>query len=93
MLRRQSIPPTVPNEHLKIFFFFSSVRPRCAKWRNLGAERNADLADSYADVLRVAQRTRRTPAEFCMRSAQKPNKICDTFARFLAEICARSPSN
>ena len=36
------------------------------------------------------QRTRRTPAEFCMRSARKFNKSCSTFARFLAECWAIS---
>ena len=36
--------------------------------------------------MRVAQRTRCTPAEFCMGGAPNPTKICHAFARFLAKF-------
>ena len=54
--------------------------------RNLAAKRSADSAKSCADVVRVAQRTRCTPAELYMRGASKSNKICNKFARFLAKF-------
>ena len=56
--------------------------------RNLAAKRSTDFTANCADVVRVSERTQRTPVEFCMRDAPKFNKICSTFARFLAKICA-----
>ena len=57
---------------------------------NLDAERSSDSAESCADVVHVAQRMRRTPAEVRMRVAPKSNKICSTSAHFLAKICTIS---
>ena len=36
--------------------------------------------------MRVAQRTRPMPADFCERGAPKSHKICVGIARFLAQI-------
>jgi hypothetical protein len=37
--------------------------------RNLVTKRSADSPESFADTVRVAQRTPHAPAEFCMRTA------------------------
>ena len=60
------------------------------KSHNLDAKYTTDSAASYADVVRVVQRMRCTPAEFCMGGAPKSNKICQMFVRFLAKFCALS---
>merc|ERR1711965_1034714 len=57
-------------------FSRKSARFRTPQLRNLDAGQSSDSAQSCADVVHVAQRTRRTPAEFCMRLALKSNKIC-----------------
>ena len=55
-------------------------------------KRSNDSAGSCADVVHVAQRTRRTPAEFCMRVAPKDrlrpksNKICSGVRAFSREF-------
>ena len=61
------------------------ARFRTPSSQNVGAKYSADSAESCADVMRVAQRTRPMPAEFCER-APKSNKICVGIARFLAQI-------
>ena len=66
------------------------ARFRTLKSRNLGTNCSAGPAASCADVLRVSQLTQCTPAEFCVGAAPKSNKICPTFARFLANFCALS---
>ena len=58
------------------------ARFRTPKSRNLGAKCSADSAARCADVVRVAQRTRCTPAEFCMRGAPKSNKSFHTVRAF-----------
>ena len=50
------------------------------------AKCNADSAASCADVVRVAQRISARRPSFCVRGKPKSNKICETFARFLAEF-------
>ena len=64
---------------------FARFKIRTPSSQNVGAKYSADSAESCADVMRVAQRTRPMPAEFCER-APKSNKICVGIARFLAQI-------
>ena len=66
------------------------ARFRTPKSRNLGNKCSADSATTFADIRRVAQRTRCTLAEFCMGGKLKSNKICHAFARFLAKFSMRT---
>ena len=77
-----------PNlQHIPAFSHENSnfTRFRTPASQNVGAKYSADSAESCADVMRVAQRTRPMPAKFCER-APKSNKICVGIARFLAQI-------
>ena len=66
------------------------ARFRTPKSRNLGDKCSANSATNFADIRRVAQRTRCTLAEFCMGGKLKSNKICHAFARFLAKFSMRT---
>ena len=88
-----SIPKPNINSFLLLYYHFTAEYFResaTPKSRSLGAKCSADSAASCADVVRVAQCTRCAPAEFCVGGAPKSNKICHTFARFLANFCALS---
>ena len=50
--------------------------------KNFGAKCITDSAQSFCDVIIVAQLTQRTPAEFCVRGRQNSHKICNTSPRF-----------
>ena len=55
-----------------------------------GAKCITDSAQSFCDVMIVAQPTQRTPAEFCVRGTQNLHQICNTSPRFLAKLCSIS---
>ena len=91
------VGPSIPKPNINSFlllychftagYFRESATP---KSRSLGAKCSADSAASCTDVGRLALRTRCMLAEFCVGGAPKSNKICHTFARFLAKFCALS---
>ena len=72
--------------HVRAFFSRNFSRFRMPKPRNLVAKRNADSTESYADVVRVAQRTQRTPGEFV-------NARCTKIEQNLRRVCAFSCEN